>query len=81
MRRILLLLYGTWFIGGLLAMAAFGLFITDLDSGRLSAAEVTVFIVAPALRAAIVGVVWIGGLVAGAAVLPHAAGPADRLQT
>lgn len=55
-------------------MAAFGLFTTDLDSGRLSAAEVTVFIVAPALRATIVGVVWIGGLVAGAAVLQHAAG-------
>jgi hypothetical protein len=63
------LMYGVWFIGGVLALAAFGLFIIDLDGGRLSPLEINTFIVTPALKAAIVGVIWIGGLVAGGALL------------
>lgn len=73
MRRIPFLLYVTWFIGGFLVMAVFGLFIIGLEGGSLSTPEINALIVTYALKAAIVGVVWLGGLIAGAAALAHAA--------
>ena len=72
MRRIPFLLYGTWFIGGFLTLAVFGLFIIGLEGGSLSTAEINALIVTYALKAGIVGLVWIGGLIAGAVALPYA---------
>lgn len=71
MRRIPFLLYGVWFFGGFFALAVFGLFIIGLEGGNLSTVEINVLLVTYALKAAIVGLVWIGGLIAGAVTLPH----------